>query len=128
MIVLNNNEMNELKTNKTFQFKVEVQGYDVFELVEDGFYQGMYRVHGNRLYDVPELDDNDNVISIAKAGTYERKCVLPKFIKTCCPFTKGCDIVDVHDMNGISQLSVLANVQVQKENNKYYWNISLVLV
>lgn len=128
MIVLNDAEMHELIESKQLTLKVEVQGYDVFELVTDGFYKDMYLVHGNSLYDVHELDENDNIISITEAGTYERNCVLPKFIKNYCPFTKGHDIINIHDKDGVPVFSVLTTVSVLTQSEKYYWNINLVLV
>lgn len=128
MIVLNATEMKELIDSKRLQLTIEVQGYDVFELVTEGFYNGMFRVHGLSLNDVPELDDNDNVISVTKAGTYERSYVVPKFISSFCPFTKGQNVVNVHNEAGSPMFSVLADVKVLNENEKYYWTISLVLV
>lgn len=128
MLILNDSEMSELINTKRTQLTVEVIGYDVFEFVNEGFYKGMYRVHGNSLYDVPELDDNDNIISVTKSGTYERMCVLPKFIKNYCPFTKGQDVVNVNDTDGNPMFAVLSDVKVLYENYKYFWVISLVLI
>ena len=128
MIVLNAVEMKELVDTQRLTLKVEVQGYDVFEFVTEGFYKDMYRVHGPSLYDVPELDDNDNVINVKPAGTYERGCIRPKFIQNYCPFTKGQSTVNVHNTDGEPVFSVLCNVTVLHENNKYFWVISLVLV
>jgi hypothetical protein len=128
MIVLNAVEMQELVDSRRLTLKVEVQGYDVFELVTEGFYKDMYRVHGPSLYDVPEIDDNDNVIDVKKVGTYERSCVRPQHIDKFCPFTKGQSTVDVYNTDGTPTFSVLSNVKVLHENNKYYWVITLILV
>lgn len=128
MIVLNAVEMKELIDTQRLTLKVEVQGYDVFEFVTEGFHKDMYRVHGPSLYDVPELDDNDNVIAVKKAGTYDRSCVLPKHIDKFCHFTKGQSAVNVHNTDGTPMFSVLSNVKVLHENDKYFWVISLVLV
>lgn len=128
MIVLNDVEIKELIDSKRSTITVEVQGYDVFELVTEGFYKDMYRVHGKSLYDVTELDDNDNVINVTPAGTYERSCVLPKHIDKFCPFTKGQSTVNIHDIRGIPLFSVVSKVSVLNKNDKYYWVISLILV
>lgn len=127
MIVLNEIETKELVDTKRLQLKVEVHGYDVFEFVTEGFYKNMFRVHGNSLYDVPELDDNDNVITVKPAGTYERNCILPKYIHNYCPFTNGQSVVNVHSTDGMPMFSVLVNVSVLHENEKYYWIIALGL-
>lgn len=128
MIVLNAVEMKELVDTQRLTLQVEVQGYDVFELVTTGFYKDMYRIHGPSLFEVPELDDNDNIIDVKPIGTYERSYIVPNYVQNFCPFTKGQDIVNIHDIDGTPSFSVLSNVTVLNENDKYFWIISLKLV
>lgn len=125
MLKLSSEQLNTLSIENNLVVELPVIGYDVFEYVTDGFYAGMYRVHGKLLNDCNELDDCDNIISTIKQGTYEKVCVVPNHINKYCTYTNGKDVCDIYDENEIFQFSSLVNVKLKTINNEHIWEVTI---
>lgn len=103
-----------LLAGKKTQTRRPIDGFDVFELVNDGAGAGMWRVHGPSLQDVNELDDNDEVTGTRPAGTYEKTLVRPKFIDYYCPYTLGGHFINACNKDGEPVCGIYVNVSVER--------------
>lgn len=103
-----------LLAGKKTQTRRPIDGFDVFELVNDGAGAGMWRVHGQSLQDVNELNESDEVIGTTPAGTYEKSLVRPKFIDYYCPYTLGGHFINACNKDGDPVCGIYVNVSVER--------------
>lgn len=106
-----------LLAGKKTQTRRPIDGFDVFELVNDGAGAGMWRVHGPSLQDVNELNENDEVTGTSPAGTYEKSLVRPKFIDYYCPYTLGGHFINACNKDGEPVCGIYVDVRVERLND-----------
>lgn len=106
-----------LLAGRKTQTRRPINGFDVFELVNDGAGAGMWRVHGPSLQDVNELNESDEVIGTTPAGTYEKSLVRPKFIDYYCPYTLGGHFINACNKEGEPVCGIYVNVSVERLND-----------
>ncbi len=110
----NDEMLKALLEGRKTQTRRPVKGFEVFEFVESGMAAGMWRVHRPSYEDVPELDDNDNVVRVSPAGTFERLLVVPKYIDRECPYTRGNWAINACNKDGIPIFSISVRVTVER--------------
>lgn len=106
-----------LLAGRKTQTRRPIDGFDVFELVNDGAGAGMWRVHGPSLQDVNELNESDEVTGTRPAGTYEKSLVRPKFIDYYCPYTLGGHFINACNKEGEPVCGIYVNVSVERLND-----------
>lgn len=106
-----------LLAGRKTQTRRPIDGFDVFELVNDGAGAGVWRVHGPSLQDVNELNESDEVIGTTPAGTYEKSLVRPKFIDYYCPYTLGGHFINACNKDGEPVCGIYVDVRVERLND-----------
>ena len=117
VLKFNDEMLAALLAGKKTQTRRPIDGFDVFELVNDGAGAGMWRVHGPSLQDVNELNESDEVIGTTPAGTYEKSLVRPTFIDYYCPYTLGGHFINACNKDGEPICGIYVNVRVERLND-----------